>query len=318
MIRINMKNFRYIGNSAYCYSNSTAMLLASIGENITTPRIEVVGGVGIGAYALPETNISFLSGYSGLPDKAISRSLKTLGFEFTEAAKDSPDHPPFEEIKSILPDSPVVFGPLDMGYLVYDPDSEHHYGVDHFVLVYDIQGDRAFIHDPAGFPNVSISLEKLGLAWKAEKIQYKEGYYRYWTLPKRVSNPTDEEIYKQSIKNFQEIYLTGEKYARPKNRIIDYEAIMFMAENIDKGLLKPFEKGMLTGFVFPLGARRASDFSDFFAPHNQDLAEIKNKQSRLLGLCHTHAVVENWKEVFNNLTEFAQLEKQFKTMLLNI
>lgn len=313
-----MKNFTYLGNSAYCYSNSTAMLLASIGEKIAPSLIEVVGGVGIGSYALSGTNISFLSGYSGLPDKAISRALKTLGFEFKEGAKENPDNPPFEEIKTILETSPVVFGPLDMGYLIYDPDHEHHYEVDHFVLVYDIKENEAFLHDPAGFPNVSIPLDKLTLAWKAEKIQYKEGYYRYWTLPKRINNPTAEEVYKQSIKNFQDIYLTGEKYAKLKNRVIDYDAIILMAENIEKGLLKPFEKGMLTGFVLPLGARRSSDFSDFFRPYNQELSEIKAKQSRLLGTCHTQAVAENWKEVVKGLKEFAELEKQFKSDILGI
>jgi hypothetical protein len=205
-----------------------------------------------------------------------------------------------------------------MGYLIYDPNHEHHYGVDHFVLVYDIKENEAFLHDPAGFPNVSISLDKLTLAWKAEKIQYKEGYYRYWTLPKRVSNPTEEEICKQSIKNFQDIYLTGENYAKLKNRVIDYDAIILMAENIEKGLLKPFEKGMLTGFVFQLGARRSSDFSDFFRSYNQELSEIKTKQSKLLGICHTQAVAENWKEVVMALKEFAELEKQFKTTLLEM
>jgi hypothetical protein len=161
-------------------------------------------------------------------------------------------------------------------------------------------------------------LKKTSTTWKAEKIQYKEGYYRYWTLPKRISKPTEEEIYKQSTKNFQEIYLTVEKYAKPKNRVIDYDAIVLMANNIEKGILKPFEIGMLTGFVFLLGARRASDFSDFFKLHIKELSEIKAKQSRLLGVCHTQSVMENWKEVVKALKEFAELEKQFKTNLLDI
>lgn len=312
-----MKHFKYLGNSAYCYSNSTGMLLASIGENISPSLIEVVGGVGIGAYALPDSNISFLSGYSGLPDKAISRAMKVLGFEFKEEAQNSPDNPPFEKIRQILETSPVVFGPVDMGFLVYDPDSEHHHGVDHFVLVYEMNDKEALLHDPAGFPNVSISLDKLGLAWKAESIQYKEGFYRYWASPKRVNNPTDEQIYTNTIKNLQDIYLTGEKYAKAKGRTIDYEAIMFMANNIEKTILKPFEVGMLTGFIFPLGARRASDFSDFFKPHNRELSEIKAKQSSLLGLCHTYSVANNWQTVTEYLKEYAELEKIFKEILLN-
>jgi hypothetical protein len=313
-----MKHLKYIGNSAYCYSNSTAMLLASIGENIAPSLIEVVGGVGIGAYALPDSNISFLSGYSGLPDKAITRALKVLGFDFVEEAQDSPENPPLNKIRDILKTSPVIFGPVDMGYLVYDPDSEHHHGVDHFVLVYAMDDKEALLHDPAGFPNVSISLEKLALAWQAESIQYKEGYYRYWASPKRIKTPTEEEIYTVTLDNLKDIYLTGEKYAKPKGKVIDYEAITFMANNIEKEVLKPFEIGMLTGFIFPLGARRASDFSDFFKSHNQELSENKAKQSSLLGLCHTHSATNDWQTVTKYLKEYAELEKSFKETLLKL
>jgi|GEM_PF-7018153 len=85
-----MKITKYIGNGAYCYSNSTSMLLASIGEDISPSLIEVVGGVGLGAYYLPETNIAFFSNFSGLPDQAISKALEILGFEFTEKAQKEP------------------------------------------------------------------------------------------------------------------------------------------------------------------------------------------------------------------------------------
>lgn len=310
------KYFKYIGNGAYCYSNSTAMLLASIDENVSPALIEVVGGVGIGAYALPNSNISFLSGYSGLPDKAISRALKVLGFGFREVAKDNQENPPINEIREVLKSSPAIFGPLDMGYLTYDPDNDHHHGVDHFVLVYEINDNEIFLHDPAGFPNVSISLDKLLLAWKADAIQYKEGYYRYWTLPKRISSPSTDDIYSNTIKNLIEIYLTGEKYAKIKNRVIDYDAIMLMANNIKKGALNPNEIGMLTGFIFPLGARRASDFSDFLQTKNGKLAELKTIQSKLLGQCHSLVVYGKLKETSKLLEEYAEIEKEFKGIIL--
>lgn len=313
-----MRNFTYFGNSAYCYSNSTAMLLASIGEKIAPSLIEVVGGVGLGAEAIPGTNVTFFSGFSGLPDKAISRALKTLGFSFKEKAQDDPDNPPYKEIREILATSPVVFGPLDMSYLVYNPDRPSFPGVDHFVLVYGMTDKEAFLHDPAGFPNVSISLDNLTLAWRAEAIGYKEGYYRYWASPKRISSPTPEEIYRQSLENFQWIYQTGEKYAQIKNIIIDDEAILLMANNIEKKLLKPADIGLLTGFVFPLGARRTSDFADFFESHHPALAAIKIKQSKLLGQCQVAAVAQNWPTVVGYLKELAELEKEFKTTLLEI
>lgn len=312
-----MSNTTYIGNSAYCYSNSTSMLLASIKEDLKPSLIEVVGGVGIGAYALPDSNISFLSGYSGLPDKAISRSLKTLGFEFTEESSTSPDKPPFDKLRRYLIDSPVLVGPLDMGYLSYDPDHKNHYEIDHFVLIYQIRDNNVLLHDPAGFPNVLLDLNQLELAWKAEKIQYKEGYYHFWTLPKRVNNPSKTDIYKQAINGFRDIYLTGEKYAKLKNRVIDYEAITFMAENIGNENLKPSEIGMLTGFILPLGSRRASDFSDFFKPFDKNLSELKHKQAQLLGLGHSLAVAHSWKELSSVLVDFADLEKQFKQKIID-
>ena len=313
-----MKNYIYLGNSAYCYSNSAAMLLASIGENILPSYLEVIGGVGIGAYSLPETNIAFLSGYSGLPDKAISRALTTIGFNFVEKAQDDPNTPPFDDIREIIKKSPVVFGPLDMGYLSYDPDYKHHSGIDHFVFVYDIENETANLHDPAGFPNVTIDLSKLALAWKEEKIQYKEGYYRYWTLPKRVNHPTNDEIYNRSIKNFQEIYIIGEKYAKEKGKIIDDAAILLMADNVENKKLSQSDIGMLTGFVFPLGARRTSDFSNFFKPYNFDLADLKENESRMLGICQSKSLEGNWHTVSETLKKVAGIEKQFKKLLLSL
>ena len=311
-----MKHYRYLGNSAYCYSNSTAMLLASIGEKIAPSLIEVVGGVGVGAYVLPNSNISFLSGYSGLPDKAISRALRVLGFEFEEKAQNNSENPPFERIKQIIKTSPVVFGPLDMGYLEYDPDHQHHFGIDHFILVYAIDNEITYLHDPAGFPNASLSLKQLELAWKAQNIQYKEGYYRYWALPKRIKNPTVSEIYSKTISNLREIYQTGAKFAEKKERVIDYQAIVFMANNIEKKLLKPSEIGTLTGFILPLGARRASDFADFFQIHNPELSKIKAEQAHLLGLCQRFSVLKDWLIVAKYLKEYSSLETQFKKYFL--
>ncbi|MEK6960815.1 MAG: hypothetical protein AABX47_06580, partial [Nanoarchaeota archaeon] len=41
---------KYIGNGAYCYANCIAMLLDSIGEDISPGTAEVLSGVGIGAF----------------------------------------------------------------------------------------------------------------------------------------------------------------------------------------------------------------------------------------------------------------------------
>lgn len=312
------KSFAYYGNGAYCYSNSTAMLLASIGEDIKPSLLEAVGGVGIGAFVLPNSNIAFLSDYSGLPDVAISKSMSILGFEFEEKVSQNSNNFPFEELGRVLKKSPVVVGPLDMGYLVYDAGHKNHGGIDHFVLLFKIYGDRVYLHDPAGFPNVFISLGDLEKAWKAKAISYKRGYYRYWHSPKRVGEPTSKEIYDLVMKNYQRIYRTGERYGKKHRVKIDVEAINFMADNIEIEKLTKSEIGMLTGFVFPLGARRANDTAMFLEEHHKKLAELKTEQSGLLGACHTNAVAGKWAEVARLLWKYSKVESEFKETTMKV
>ena len=75
-----------------------------------------------------------------------------LGFTYDEYyIKDSNDLnlPSIREILSkFLLSGPVVLGPLDMGYLTYNPNHIHLYGVDHFVSVYDLDDEFIYFHDP--------------------------------------------------------------------------------------------------------------------------------------------------------------------------
>jgi len=137
-------------------------------------------------------------------------------------------------------------------------------------------------------------------------------------MPKRIKNPTKEEIYKDTIKNLKEIYLTGEKYAKAKNKVIDYDAIILLVNNIEKGLLSDSEIKLLTSFVFPLGVRRASDFSDYFKPFSEVLSNLKSQQSRLLGLCHTDLVRNQKINVVTSLKDYAELEKNFKENIIKL
>jgi hypothetical protein len=310
-----MNTISYIGNGAYCWPNSTSMLLSSIGESIAPSLIEVLGCVGIGAYALPHSNIIFFSNYSGFPDRGISIALDILGFSFIEKFQELSDPVPIEELTSVLSESPAVLGPLDMGYLLYDPKNVNHSGVDHFVLAYKIDKEFVYLHDPAGFPNVRLLIGDLINAWKAKKIGHKRGYYRYWTKPNRISTPSECEIYKKAISAFFDTYQTGIKYAKKKDRIIDSQAILFLADNAQKQVFTESEISMLTGFVFPLGARRFLDYAQFFQKHNQKLANIKFEESELLGLCQNLTVNKKWDKLSDLLKIMAQTELEFYCLL---
>jgi hypothetical protein len=312
-----VSNNKYFGNGAYCWANSAAMLLASIGEDISPSTIEVLGGVGIGAMQMPGTNISFFSGFSGLPDKGISKALDILGFEYVEKSQNDPENFPLDELKRVLKESPAVLGPLDMGYLAYDPKASGHKRVDHFVFAYNTDHESVHLHDPAGFPCVRIDFDGLRFAWMAEKIGYKRGHYRYWTKVKRVRNPSEDEIYRKAINHFKWVYLNGEKYAKKKGRVVDVEAIKLLAEKAKAKRLQTSDIDMLSGFAFPLGARRALDFASFFTKKDPELANLKTEQAKLFGRCQVLVVKRSWNELKSVLEELAEVEKKFKAALLS-
>jgi hypothetical protein len=308
-----MKYPNYFGNGAYCYANSTAMLLSSIGENISPSLIEVLGGVGIGAYVLTDSNMTFLSNYSGLPDRGVSRALNALGFKFEESAYDTNEYFPLKELQRLMDKGPVLLGPLDMGFLMYDPSAGSHHGIDHFVVAFDYNEDSVCVHDPAEFPNVWIKNEDLQKAWSADSISYKRGHFRYWTNPSRINTPSSKELYEIVVNTLKEVYTEGEKYAKLKNKLIDEEAILFLSKNIKEGNLNDDNYGLLTGFIFPVSAKRANDFYYFLKGFNKELAEIKFEMSKLLGLVHTRTVGKDYGQAAELLENYADLETQFKT-----
>ncbi|MDQ0116467.1 hypothetical protein [Paenibacillus harenae] len=305
---------QYIGNGAYCYANSSSMLLASIGKNVSPSTIEVLTGVGLGAIWVEQ--LPYFSSWACLPDKGISQALRILGFEFEEKFSHDGDEMPLRQLQHDLIKSPVVLGPLDMGYLQYNPNYKNLFGVDHYVLAYGIDEEYIYVHDPAGFPFVSLSYELLERAWKAEDVFYRKESYRSWTSPVHAYSPTKEEIYNQATTFFKSIYKESQEYAEKESKLYGKEAILSLADNIKDENAAPHLIGHLSFFVFSVGSRRAGDFADFFRPFNKKLAELKLKQGSLLGKCQMNIVQNNFKIVSDSLRELADIETQFCEELL--
>jgi hypothetical protein len=306
----------YIGNGYYCYTDSTAMLLASIGETIPSARIEVLTGVGIGAFWNEVDAMLWFCSLATTPDRGISKALAMLGFEYTERSRQASDPVPFDQLRADLAKSPVALGPIDMGYLRYNPSCGKLAGVDHYVLAYHMDAQEISLHDPIGFPHVVLPLEQLELAWKAEQIDYRRGAYRCWTFPKRVRQPSAEEIYNQAMQYFTACYRfkfdTSPLNAWPTGR----DAILAGADCIRNGTLAPKSAGFLVRFMFQLSARRALDFAAFFTPYNARLAKLKGRQAELFGRCHSHAVYGKWAVVADTLQHLADHEEEFQSTLL--
>lgn len=308
-------NFPYVGNGAYCYANSTSMLLASIGEDISPSVIESLTGVGLSA-TIEKSGYLFLNNQRLEPDLGIMSALKLLGFEAEVYVSDEKDNLPLDQLKEALGKQAVIIGPLDMGYLVYNPNHPHMHGSDHFVLVYGFDGDKILLHDPAGFPHVFIDKENLKSSWQAEKISYRQGYFRYVTGMKRVESPSQEEMYARAITRFKDIYTQGEANTDKEKYKTGKDALLNTAERLRNNQVSEGEMMNFMYFVFQLGAKRALDFAKFFDYKDKDLADLKRKQAEILGKAHAYCVAKQLEGLATTLEELAEIEEQFKIALL--
>ena len=177
----------YVGNGPYCYANSAAMLLESAGESVEPRVIEVLSGVGLGAFWVAESQTLFLSGLASAPDVGLSRSFGLLGFDVDEEAELDGDAIPIDALNLQLGKGPVLLGPLDMGELSYFPNARGANGADHFVLALRIEDGAVVVHDPAGYPAMPIGVEALDRAWRADLIAYRRGHIPYGGTPPLAS-----------------------------------------------------------------------------------------------------------------------------------
>jgi len=284
------------------------MLLGSIGENISPNLIEPLTGVGLGAMFHENSGLPFFSGPKGLPDLGISKALEILGFEFEEKFKEKESDFPVEELKNDLKESPVVIGPLDMSFLIYNPKRPKAPGVDHYVLVYEIRDERVYLNDPAGYAKVSLSFENLKSAWKAEKIGYRRGFYRSWTKPKRLSKPTNKEVYQQAIDWFKTKYDGSDE---------NEKAILHLGSLVKQKSLSPDQIGHLSGFALPLGVKRALDYAIFFDNKNDLIKQLKLDQAKEFGSAQTSLMNENWNGLSESLEKIAEIEKKLEKAFLS-
>lgn len=260
----------------------------------------------------------FFDDCTSSPDQGINHAFEILGFNVTEKVYQDGEFIPLNELKDDLNRSPVMLGPLDMGYLTYNPNHPYLGGSDHYALALDYNENAILLHDPAGFPFVWLPFDQLESAWRAEKITWSAGSFRSWVSPTRVSNPTSEEIYGNAIQLFKASYLNQNHFAVKENKLVGKEAIRLKAAQIKGGNISDGEIGHFIHFAFPLGARRAHDFSIFFKERNEQLASLKDKQARLFGKCQTFAVSKRWDEVAQTLELLADVESDIESAILSL
>lgn len=285
----------------YCYANSTAMLLSSIGEPISPRLIEVLSGVGLGASF--NGSLPFF-GELQPPDRGISMALDLLGFDIDEEVSTAGTAAPFERVKH----GPAIVGPLDMHYLAYNPARPRVLGVDHYVLILKAADERFQLHDPAGFAHAILDGVALEKAWRADNIGYRRGTYRSWRNPRRVTLKTPDALFDEAVARYRTLYREAEQNAG----CIGQAALFKLVKIIGEGALTEAQHKHLVHFALPLGAKRALDYAAFFDRRAPGLAALKRRQAALFGACHTACVAEANANAAFQLRALADLEPRIK------
>lgn len=304
----------YIGNRKFCWEDSVSMLLSTIGEEVSPSYMAAISGCGLSAFLDKRTDYLFFN--FAIPNEELTYDLKKLGFEIKEVLIPKSQEIPLAELRCDLKGSPAVVGPIDMGFLKYNPDYRFLGGSDHFVLVYDSNPKGFFLHDPAGYPNVYIDNEDFKKCLRSRNLMYGSDYYRYWTKPKRIKRPSEKEVFEQTIKDYKSIYNNCDIKSLKNNWITGDRAILKEAERIGKLQFKKEEIDLLVYFSFPFAIQMSLAIFDYLKSFDERLAGVKAIESQLFGIAQVLAMGRNWDQLSMTLREIAKLEKGFRLKIL--
>lgn len=297
----------YTGNSHYCYSNSLHMCLkhASM-DNVPEPGLlECMTGMPFGALFLEfETPLFFPSHADLNPISGLSRALGILGWTCTKWEGDDAESAR-EALKVNLENGPVLLGPLDLGFLPYDPNHRLKRGGDHYIVALKLEGGHVQVHDPQFYPFAVLPVDDLMRAWNATDLGYATCAYTLRGEFREDRQVSTEEMLKVTLDNARDLI-----HAAPSGPIFFGGSRAFrMAAGVIRVRPPQAFAGMLVHFVLPIGARRCLDAADFMKSVGQaETAEWLVKKAESYGLAQYHATQEDWKSTEGLFEELAEVE----------
>lgn len=309
----------YTGNGAYCYANSAAMALRALGHAVDPGYIECLTAFALGAQFVPSPDgpLPFFDAPASSPELGVTFALQTLGYEFAHHSVAQESDPEgaqvLRQLEAWLAQGPVIVGPVDMGLLLYNPNHPYLGGSDHYVLVYGLTESEVHLHDPAGFPYVSMTREAFVKAWQAESIGYRQGAYGMWGCLRRIATPSAAEIFAATDRQIAGQYTW--KQASPEAERLGASAFRVLAGLAEEGL-QPYLRNHLLYFALPVSARRCEDFADFYAAHDVERSRIKREQARCYGRAQSVLMRGDVPAFTAILHELAELETAFESRTL--
>jgi hypothetical protein len=304
----------YIGSGDYCFSNSLHMSLLGSGASAETlpPTgfLECLTTMPFGYTYLKDAELFFFSGPN--PDLGLTRAIETLGWT-CKLERGGDEEEALARLQAAVQHGPVLIGPLNMGYLTYNPTHTYLLGSDHYIVVLNMEEDHVLVHDPKGFPSVALPVENLLKAWRAEGMDlvYTDEPYTMRTAFRPGEARSRQQMVERTLPHIsanlrQELWQPGMPAGVTALRML---AQTFHTEVSEKLAVHIFY------FALPLGLRHKVDAQLFLREGNQfEAADLIEEQSRLLGKAQYAGVQHSWAEVATLIEQVATLEER----LLNV
>ena len=297
----------YSGNSAYCYSNSLHMCLQHAGMSHLpqVSLVECMTGMPFGACFLKlKTPLFFPSPASIDPNSGLTRALAILGWTCTVWQGDDADTA-LVALKEALNAGPALLGPLDMGFLSYDPNQTHKQGGDHFVVALKLESDRVQVHDPQFYPFAVLSVKNLMRAWYAKDLGYATCAYTLRSGFREQHRVSHEQMFNDTLRKVQQL-----SHNAPAGPVTYGGAAAFThaAEVLNNRPPGAFIE-LLTHFALPLGARRCIDAAGFLKIVGKKKAvRLMVEKAETFGQAQYYAVQKDWQRTTELLEHLAEVE----------
>jgi hypothetical protein len=298
----------YVGSGDYCYAYSLHMSLLGSGAQsraIPSPGfLECLTTMPFGNTYLIGPQVFFFDGLD--PDQGLTRALETLGWS-CRLERGGDDRTALDRLRAALQTGPALLGPLDMGYLTYQPNYRFQGGSDHFVVALAVEEDHVVVHDPKGFPYATLPLDALLQAWRAERINYIQEPY---TL--RTDFCPAEEVSRQEMIRRTLPFIRANLQHDPGGSEVygSVQAVRLLAHQLRAEVSKDLAAHLLY-FALPLAVRRKVDAAAFLREGDKPaVGELIEHQARLLGQAQYPGVQHQWSSVAALVEQVADLEER--------
>ncbi|WP_200841265.1 hypothetical protein [Geminicoccus flavidas] len=252
-----------------------------LGEDApSTAVIEFVTGSPFGMQ-LTGGSVPFFDPYGWTPEAGFDKALAALGWMSTiRKGKNATDA--LKQLIAALKAGPVWVGPLEIGHLRHQPGKTGPIGADHYLVVLAADDTRVLMHDPQGYPYVTLPLADFMAAWRAETIGYGEPFTMRTNF-RRVREVRADEVIRASLPTaIQWLSMEGDREVAPGS-LGNGEAAERLAALVEAGCDDEL-RGHLIHFAVRVGARRLGDAATCLARVDYvNAARIAAEQAQLVG-----------------------------------